>query len=286
MFRTLKTTGKKTAYKANIAFVLTLVLAAAILVAVAIFFRAGASPEQTRDKIPKETEMKIGQLYFQAEVFRKQKKFDEALGCLKQAIEILEKDKSKDRTLLVATYIALSDMYRVTKRIDMGEAEVKRAKEIILENHMEESPFTCATLHREGLYKYIKKDFIAAEEYLQQSLTCSSTVTSSISCETSDNLLWLAHVYLAPGVNKPEKALQCLRQVEEVSTNNERPAHMMAAQKLQGEAYMSMKHYNEAEEKLLAAQALTDRISTDPNHPQKVHIKNLLEQIKNAKAAH
>lgn len=277
---------KTSRFKASTALVLTLALAVVIIVAVGIFFKVGVSEQETQDRISKDLEMQIGQLNFQAEVFRKQNRMDDAVGCMKKVVELLEKDKSKDRLPLVSAYIALSDTYRSTGRVEWGEPEIKRAKEIILADHLEEDPLTCAVLHREGLYKYIQKDYIAAEEYLQQSVTCSSTMISSLSAETSDDLLWLAHVYLSPGMNKPEKALRCLRQVEEVTNPAERPSHMMAVQKLQGMAYMALKRYAEAEEKLAASEQLVDRISTDPNHPQRVHISKLLEQVRAAKSAH
>ena len=278
-------TAPKSHFKASTALVMTLALAAVSMVGLGIFFKVGAAPEERQEKISKELEMKIGQLNMQAQVFRQQNKMNEAIGCMKQAVELLEQDKSTDRLPLASAYIGLSDMYRSTGKTNLGEPEVKRAKEIILKDHQEENALTCAILHREGLYKYIQKDYLAAEEYFQQSLTCSSSTISSLSAETSDDLLWLAHVYLAPGMNNPEKALRCLRQVEEVSNAVERPSHMMAVQKLQGMAYLALKRYAEAEEKLVASQQLTERLFTDPNHPQRVHIKKLIEQVRAAKSA-
>ncbi len=276
---------KKRRGKASLTLVLTFLLAFIMLVLVGVFFRIGLPPQDAHKTLSLADQSKVNQLFVKANSLRKKNKQKEAIIAGQQIIDILEREQPDDWMMLTMAYVANSDMYRDLGQFDKAAPLIRRAKEIVETKHLEEQNLTCAILLREGIFKYVSKDYLDAEEYFQQALSCSGTLTGYLSVESSSALLWLAEVCLTPTINKPQKAMQYLRAVEEVcgSAQPERPQQMMTCQKVEGMAFLQMRNFSEAEEKLLASNEIAERLFPDPNNGERMHIAGLLKQARDGK---
>lgn len=276
---------KKRRAKASLTLILTLLLAFIMLVLVGVFFRIGQAPQDEPRTLSQADQKKINRLFVKANALRQKNKQKEAVLIGQQIIEILEREKPDDWMMLTMAYVTTSDMYRELGQFDQATPLIKRAREIVETHHLEEQNVTCEILLREGIFKYVSKDYLEAEEYFQQALSCAGTLTGRLSAETSGALLWLAEVCLSPTINKPQKAMQYLRAVEDVcgSAHPERPQQMMTCQKVEGIALLKLQKFTEAEEKLLASNEIAQRLFPDPNNNERLHIVELLKQARAGK---
>ncbi len=275
----------KKARKANVTNILTLMVALAMLVLVGIFFRVGMQSEDEPRKLSAKDSVTVSQWFLKVAALRKKGQRQEALVYSQKIVDLLEKEKTDNAPLLAIIYVQQSDLYRELGLMDKASQVIQKAKELVEKYHMEEQNISCEILLREGICKFANKEFVEADDYFQQALTCSATLTTYLSKETNEALLWLAETCLTPSVNKPQKAMQYLRAVEEVcsSSENERPAQMMTCQKVQGIALITMKKYSDAEEKLVASQELAEKLFKDPNNPERIRIGELLKQARTSK---
>lgn len=266
--------------KASLTLILTLLLAVIMLVLVGVFFRVGQPPQDASRTLSRADQKQVNQLFVKANALRQKSKPKEAVLIGQQIIEILEREKPDDWMMLTMAYVANSDMYRELGQFDKAAPLIKRAREIVETHHLEEQNLACEILLREGIFKYVSKDYLEAEESFQQALSCAGTLTGYLSTESSNALLWLAEACLSPTINKPQKAMQYLRAVEEVcgSAQPERPQQMLACQKVEGMALLQMRKFSDAEEKLLAANEIAQRLFPDPNNNERLHIAELLKQ--------
>ncbi len=281
-----QTTIRKRHAKASLTLILMFLLVVIMLVLVGVFFRVGQPPQDAPRTLSRADQNEVNHLFFKANSLRQKNKQKEAVIVGQQVIEILEKEKPDDWMMLTMAYVANSDMYRELGQFDKAATLIKRAKEIVETNHLEEQHLTCEILLREGIFKYVSKDFLEAEDYFQQALSCSGTLTGYVSAQSSSALIWLAEVYLSPTINNPQKAMQYLRAVEEVceSAHPERPEQMMTCQKVEGMAFLKMRKFSDAEEKLLASNEIAERLFPDPKHIERLHIAGLLKQARDGKA--
>ncbi len=260
-------------------------LSLSMLVLLATFFRFGMPEQEEKRELSSEKSREVTTLFFNCDNLRKQGKLTEACKVAQQEIDILEKEKPDNWLMLAMILVTQSDMYRELGQYDKGLPPIKRAREIVETHDLEENHLTCEIILREGIFKYVNKDYVEGEELMQQALSCSETLFGYLSIETTENLLWIAIMNLTPAINKPQVALQYLRTVEEVcnSSQPERPRQMMTCLKVEGQAFTLLKKYPEAEEKLLAAQEIAERLYRDPNHPERQHIAGLLKEAQAGK---
>lgn len=278
--------SQKKRVKASLPLVSGLVVVIVMVVLVAIFFRVGV-PEQDEPKaVSPRVLREINAHLIKSGQARKNGKLKAAIEESERAIQVMEREKSNDWIQMTTLLVAISDMYRESGQWDKGLPPLEKARELVKKYHLEEERITIEVLLRQGIFNYMNKDFVEAEDQFQQAESCAQTLTGSLSVETSQCLIWLAQSYLSPAFHNPKRALQYLRMVEEVcgSSNPERPQQMMLCQKVQGEAYLQMKKLPEAEEKLLSAQEIAARIYP-PNHHERTHLANLLELIRADKSA-
>ncbi|PZM80492.1 MAG: hypothetical protein DKT66_14635 [Candidatus Melainabacteria bacterium] len=266
--------------RANLPLVAGFALVLGILVLVAIFFRAGSPPVEEARTPPLKVQHQINSILFLATTAKAAGKRQEAIDQTEKALKLMETSKSNDWIQKATWLVTLSDLYRENGQWEKALAPLEKAKAVVVEHHLEEERITCEILEREGIFSYVNKKFVEAEDQFQQSLSCSQALNGSLSVETSQCLIWLAETYLSPSFNNPKRALQYLRMVEEVCSSSapERPEQMMLCLKAQGIALMQLNKMTEAEEKLVAAQEIVAR-KLPANHNETQHIKVLLEQI-------
>ncbi len=272
--------------KANLTLILTFSIVIVMAVLVGVFFRVGQPPEDSPHKLSAAVQKKVNHLFQQTNALRNQSKLNEAVVYGQQLIDLLEKEQPDDWMMLLMACIAQSDMLRDLGQWDRAAPPLKRAREVVEAHHLEEQSLTCEILLREGIFKYVNKEYLESEELFQQALGCAATMNGYLSRESSGALIWIAENCLTPAINKPQKAMQYLRAVEEVcnSSQPERPQQMMLCLKVEGRAFMMMKKYTEAEEKLLAAQEIAQRIFPNPKNNERQHIAGLLKQARDGKS--
>ncbi len=272
--------------RANLTLILTFSSVIVIIVLVGIFFRVGQPPEDSPRKLSTAAQHQVNYFFWQTDVLRKQNKLKEAVVYGQQLIDLLEKEKPDDWMILTMACVAQSDMLRGLGEWDKAATLIKRAREIVEAHHLEEQPLTCEVVLREGIIKFVNKEYLESEELFQQALSCTATMSGYLSIESSGVLIWIAENCLTPAINKPQKAMQYLRAVEEVcnSSQPERPQQMMLCLKVEGRAFLMMKKFTEAEEKLLAAQEIAQRIFPDPKNNERAHITALLKEVRDGKA--
>lgn len=272
--------------KANLPLIAGLALVLGMVVLVAMFFRVGAPRIEEAKTPPLKVQHQINSFLFLATTAKAAGKRQEAIEQTEKALQLMESSKSNDWIQKATWLVSLSDLYRENGQWDKAQAPLETAKAVVVEHHLEEEKITCEILEREGVFSYVNKKFVEAEDQFQQSLSCSQALNGSLSVETSDRLIWLAETYLSPAFNNPKRALQYLRMVEEVCSSSapERPEQMMLCLKVQGIALLQMKKMTEAEEKLVAAQEIAVR-KFPANHHEIQHVKVLLEQIQADKFA-
>ncbi|MCC7530601.1 MAG: hypothetical protein IT342_18910 [Candidatus Melainabacteria bacterium] len=272
--------------KANLTLLLTFSIVIVMIVLVGLFFRVGQPPEDSSGKLSTAAQHKVNNFFRQTDVLRKQNKLKEAVVCGQQLIDLLEKEKPDDWMILTMACVAQSDMLRGLGQWDKAATLIKRAREIIEAHHLEEQPLTCEVVLREGIFKFVNKEYLESEELFQQALSCTATMSGYLSKESSGVLIWIAENCLTPAINKPQKAMQYLRAVEEVcnSSQPERPEQLMLCLKVEGRALLMMKKFAEAEEKLLAAQEIALRLFSDPKNNEREHITALLKEVRDSKA--
>ncbi len=272
--------------KANLTLICTFAIVLVMVVLVGVFFRFGQPPEDAPKVLSVETKQKVDRLFHKSNLLKAKGDRKQAVVVLQRLIDLLEKEKPDDWLQLASAYTAQSDTYRELGQWDKAAVFLKQAKEIVDVHHLEEQRLTCEILMREGILKFVNKDFIDAEEFFQQALGCSETLNGHLSAESSGMLIWLAEANLSPAINNPQKSMQYLLAVEEVcsSVRPERPQQMMSCQKIEGKALLSMRKFAEAEEKLLAAKEIIGKLTSDPNNGELLHITNLLKQAREGKA--
>lgn len=272
--------------RANLTLIITFSIAIVMIVLVGVFFRVGQPPENAPGKLSAAALQKVNYLSWQTEESIKKGKTKEALLHGQQLIDLLEKEKPDDWLLLTKACVLQSDLHRELGQWDKAVPLLKRAREIVETHHLEEQNLTCEILLREGIVKFVNKDYVESEQLFQQALGCTTSLTGYLSIESCGALQWLAMNSLTPAINKPHKAMQYLRAIEEVcnSSQTERPQQMLTCQKVEGMALIMMKKFPEAEEKLLAAQEIAERIFPDPNNNERTHISELLKQAHDGKA--
>lgn len=272
--------------KVNLTMIFTFSFALVLLVIVGIFFRFGEPPKDAPNQISAQTQQKIAQLFAQTDQLRKQGKQKEAVIYGQQLINLLEREKVEDWMMLLMAYLAESDMQRELGQWDIAADLIKRAKAVVEAHHLEEQNLTCEVLLREGIFKFASKDYRQAEEYFEQALSCSETMTGHLSVESSAALLWVAENCLTPAFDNPQKALQYLRTVEEVSSSAqpERPQQLMTCLKIEGMAFSMMKKFTEAEEKFLASQEIAERIYPNPENSERKQLSALLKRARESKS--
>ena len=253
---------------------------------VAIFFRVGSPQDEEAKPIPLKIQHQINAHIFKSEVAKKEGRLQEAIEELEKAIGMMEAEKSDDWMTITTRLVMLSDMYRESGQLDKGIIPLQKARANVEKYHLEEDHITCQILLDEGVFCFVDKKYADAEEQFQQALSCSQALTGSLSFETSQCLIWLANAYLSPAFNSPKRALQYLRMVEEVcsTATPERPLQMMFCQQVQGQAFLQMKKYAEAEEKFLSAKEIAERLFA-PTNNQRQHLDRLLEQLKAERSA-
>lgn len=284
MVQTHSKLSTKKSTSTGFVFVIGLFILMAIMVGV--FFRVGMPPADASIVLTAADSAKVQQNFIKAEQLQAADKNVEAIAVLQENINLLEELKPDDSTPLVNAYFQKCEIYRKLNQYDKAGPAIKKARSIVESSHLEDLPITCDILLREGIIAYTNQNFVEAEEYMQQALSCSESINSYLSNQTSQDLIWLANANLSPAINKPERALQYLRAVEDVcnSSETERPAQLLACQKVQAMAFMQMKKYAEAEEKLLASQKMAEKLFPDANAQQRVHIRELFLQLQREKS--
>jgi tetratricopeptide (TPR) repeat protein len=272
--------------RANLTLILTFSIVIVMLVLVGVFFRVGQQPKDSPKTLSTAAQHKVNHLFWKTDLLRKQHKLSEAVVYGQQLIDLLEKEKPDDWMILTMACVAQSDMLRGLGQWEKAATLLKRAREIVEAHHLEEQPLTCEIVLREGIIKFVNKEYLESEELFQQALSCTTIMNGYLSRESSEALLWIAENCLTPAINKPQKAMQYLRAVEEVcnSAQPERPQQMMLCLKVEGRAFLMMKKFTEAEEKLLAAQEIAQRIFPDPKNNEREHITALLKEVRDGKA--
>lgn len=276
---------RKRPLRANITLIATCALSLIMLVLLAVFFRVGQTPQEEKRVLSPEKQREVNALFFNVAKLRQEGKLAEACQAAQKTIDILEKEKPDNWLTLAMILVTQSDMYRELRQWDKGLPAIKRAREIVETHHLEEDRLTCEIVLREGIFKYANGDVVEAEELMQQALNCTQTLFGYLSLETTQNLLWIAQLNVTPALNKPQRALQYLRTVEEVcnSSQPERPLQMMTCLTTEGKAFTLLKKHSEAEEKLLAAQEIAERLFPDPTNGQRMQIADLLKTARAGK---
>ena len=273
--------AKRKKLRASLPLLASLSVLLIMAVLVAMFFRVGSPQEEKAKPLPLNVQHQVNAHLFKSETARKQGNLQQAIDETEKAVGIMEAAKSDDWLTITTRLVILCQMYRENGQWNKGIAPLRKAREYAEKYHLEEDHVTCQALLEEGIFSFADKKYADAEDQFQQALSCSQALTGSLSFETSQCLIWLANAYLSPTFNNPKRALQYLRMVEEVcgSCTPERPVQMMFCQQVQGQAYLQMKKYAEAEEKLLAAKEIAEQLFA-PTHNQRQHINNLLEHLR------
>lgn len=271
--------------KLTVSFFATIILLSSLIVSTLVFFRTfEAEPVDER---------KISQANY-AEFLKKtrihqrialQGDDEKSLAALRTVAEVLDRTPTQNTEQRARHHHFQAEFLMNLGRDLEAEKCVADAKQILIENDNVESSAYCEVLLYEGRLLAKKNQTKDAIERYQQSLSCAEALAGFFSEGAGNAQLYLGTAYLSPDLNQPEKALEFFNTYEANlnSSTDDKSIELMNCHKLMAMAYLSMRKYPEAEEKLnLAKETAFAKLPKD--HIHCVHIEELAAQLQQLKS--
>lgn len=282
IFKFLKRNRRR---RLTISFFATIILLTSLVVSTLIFFRIF-------EKEPVD-ERKLLQANY-AEFLRKTKIYqtialkgdaEKSLASLRTVTEVLDRTPTQETEQRARHYLAQADFLTNLARYAEAEKCISEAKQILIENDNVECAAYCDVLLYEGRLLAKNNQNKEAIERYQQGLSCSDAIMGFFSREAGSAYLYLGTAYLVPDLNQAAKALEFFNMYEASlnSSNEDRSLELMNCHKSMAIAYMYMRKYPEAEEKLNLAKE-TAFAKLPKNHSHCVHIEQIAALLKQSKS--